>query len=253
MINSSFDVSGQHVVVTGGGTGLGFEMARVFFSAGAKVLIIGRREKVLQEAIEQIGEPTAYLVSDITRLDTLPGLVDTIEERFGPVDTLVNNSGVNLKKDFIDTSDDEFQNIIQTNLTGVYSLTRETALKMKDRRKGSIILITSMAALYGIPGVSAYTASKSAVLGLTRSLAVDLSPYGIRVNAIAPGFIDTPMLRRAFDADKDREQRVLERTPMRRLGTPEDVAMAALFLASDASRFITGINLPVDGGNSIGF
>jgi NAD(P)-dependent dehydrogenase (short-subunit alcohol dehydrogenase family) len=110
-----------------------------------------------------------------------------------------------------------------------------------------------MAALYGIPEVSAYTASKAAILGLTRSLAVDLSPYGVRVNAIAPGFIDTPMLRKAFSADPERERRVLERTPLRKLGTSDDVAIAALFLASDQAEFITGVNLPVDGGNSIGF
>jgi len=253
MKNSIVDVNKQNVVITGGGTGLGFEMAKYFAGAGASVVITGRREPVLQKAIEQIGERANYLVNDITELHTLPYLVETIENRHGPIDALINNSGINLKKNILDTTNEEFQEIIQTNLTGVYALTREVARKMKERKKGSVILITSMAALYGIPNVSAYTASKSAILGLTRSLAVDLSPFGIRVNAIAPGFIDTPMLRNAFDADTQREQRVLQRTPMQRLGTPEDVAMAALFLASDASRFITGINMPVDGGNSIGF
>ena len=110
-----------------------------------------------------------------------------------------------------------------------------------------------MAAIYGIPMVTAYTSSKTAVLGMTKSLAVDLSPEGIRVNAIAPGFIDSPMLRKAFNSDPDRERRVLERTPMKKLGEANDVAMAAVYLASDAAKFVTGVNLPVDGGNSIGF
>jgi NAD(P)-dependent dehydrogenase (short-subunit alcohol dehydrogenase family) len=253
MINTLFDVTGKRVVVTGGGTGLGFTISRFFIEAGASVIITGRRGNVLQEAAERLGQKADFIVNDITRHEMLPQLAELCESRSGPIDVLVNNSGVNLKKHMLETTDEEFRNILDTNLTGAYVLTREVAKRMKERKKGSIIMITSMAAVYGIPHVSAYSASKSALLGLTRSLAVDLSPFGIRVNAIAPGFIDTPMLRTAFKADHERERRVLERTPMQRLGTPEDVAVAALFLASDASGFITGVHLPVDGGNSIGF
>lgn len=110
-----------------------------------------------------------------------------------------------------------------------------------------------MAAIYGIPQVTAYTASKTSVLGLTRALAVDLSPHGVRVNAIAPGFIETPMSKKAFESDPARKEKVISRTPMKKLGSPDDVAFASIYLASDESKFITGINLPVDGGNSIGF
>lgn len=124
---------------------------------------------------------------------------------------------------------------------------------MIERKRGSIINITSMAAMYGIPKVAAYSASKTGVLGLTRALAADFSPHGIRVNAIAPGFIESPMHHEAFNSDPERKRRVLERTPMEKFGLPEDVAYAAVYLASDASGFITGIQLPVDGGNSIGF
>ena len=179
--------------------------------------------------------------------------VEKVESEFGEIDTLVNNAGINMKKPLTEVTDAEFQNIIQTNVNGLFSLTREVAKGMKRRKRGSIINITSMAAIYGIPMVTAYTTSKTAVLGMTKSLAVDLSPEGIRVNAIAPGFIDSPMLRKAFDSDPDRERRVLERTPMKKLGEARDIAMAAVFLASDAAKFVTGVNLPVDGGNSIGF
>jgi NAD(P)-dependent dehydrogenase (short-subunit alcohol dehydrogenase family) len=253
MISTQYNFSGKLAVITGGGTGIGFKIAGAFIEAGAKVIITGRRESVLNDACGRLGENAAYIVNDIQDLGSLPGLVESIETGHGQIEILINNSGINLKKHVLDTTDEDFTNILQTNLTGVFSLTREVARYMTSRGKGSIIFITSMAALYGIPEVSAYTASKAAILGLTRSLAVDLSPYGVRVNAIAPGFIDTPMLRKAFSADPERERRVLERTPLRKLGTSDDVAVAALFLASDQAEFITGVNLPVDGGNSIGF
>lgn len=251
--NSPFNLDGKLALVTGGGTGLGFGMSKAFVEAGGKVIITGRREEVLQNACNELSSRACYKVNDVTKLESLPVLVEEIESEYGPIEILVNNAGINLKKHVLDVTDNEFENIIQTNLTGLFSLTREVGKKMADRGHGSIIMITSMAALYGIPGVSAYTASKAAVLGMTRALATDLSPKGIRVNAIAPGFIDSPMLRKAFNSDPERERRVLERTPMNELGSPEDVARAAVFLASEASRFVTGINLPVDGGNSIGF
>jgi NAD(P)-dependent dehydrogenase (short-subunit alcohol dehydrogenase family) len=253
MADVTYNFNGKIALITGGGTGIGFTISSAFATAGAKVIITGRREDVLKEACASLGHGADYIVNDVRDLDSLPAMVDRIETNHGPIDILVNNSGINLKKHALETTDREFSDIIQTNLSGLYTLTREVAGKMTKRHRGSIILITSMAAIYGIPEVSAYTASKSAVLGLTRSLAVDLSPFGVRVNAVAPGFIDTPMLRRAFSADPERERRVLERTPMRKLGTTEDIANAVLFLASDQAAFITGVNLPVDGGNSIGF
>lgn len=252
-MQSLYSLQDKRALITGGGSGLGFSMARAFAEAGAKVIITGRREHVLQEAVEKLGDQADYMVNDVTRLNTLSELVDAIESGHGPIDILVNNSGINMKKPLSEVTDEEFQHIMQTNLSGAFALTREVSRRMIIRKKGVILMITSMAALYGIPDVNAYTASKTAILGLVRSLAVDLSPFGVRVNAIAPGFIDTPMLRKAFKADPEREKRVLQRTPMKKLGNPEDVAAAALFLASDAARFITGVNLPVDGGNAIGF
>jgi len=137
--------------------------------------------------------------------------------------------------------------------TAVFALTREIGRHMIARRSGAIVMISSMASHYGIPGVIAYTAAKSAVEGMTRALAVEWSPFGVRVNCIAPGFIATPMSARALDTDAGRKSRVLARTPMGKLGEPADVAEAVLFLSSARARYITGVILPVDGGNSIGF
>lgn len=231
----AFNLNDKLALITGGGTGLGFGMAEAFIEAGAKVVVTGRREKVLIEACKKLSDKAAYIVNDVTDLDSLPVLVEEIEMNYGPIEILVNNAGINLKKSALNVTDDEFARIIQTNLTGVFSLTGEVGRKMSERGRGSVIMITSMAAMYGIPEVSAYTASKAAVLGMTRSLATDLSPKGIRVNAVAPGFIDSPMLRKAFEADPERERRVLQRTPMHKLGTPKDVAMAAVYFASEAS------------------
>lgn len=253
MQESLFSLKGKLAIITGGGSGLGFGMTKAFVEAGAKVIITGRGEEKLAKAANGIGDQVSYIVNDITELSELPAFVDEVESTFGPVDILVNNAGINMKKPLTDVTDEEFQNIIQTNVNGIFSLSREVAKRMRQRKSGSIIMITSMAAIYGIPNVTAYTASKTAVLGMTKSMAVDLSPEGIRVNAIAPGFIDSPMLRKAFNSDPERERRVLERTPMKKLGNPEDVAAAAVYLASDAAKFVTGVNLPVDGGNSIGF
>jgi gluconate 5-dehydrogenase len=253
MSNSFFDLTGKLIVITGGGTGLGFGMSKAFLKAGARVLITSRREEVLKEAVGKLGEGAEYLTCDVSDTKSLPDLVNEIEDKFGQIDVLVNNAGINMKKPMEEVTDEEFDRIIQTNVNGLFALSREVAKKMIPRKAGSIINITSMAAIYGISGVTAYSASKTAVLGLTRTMAVDLSPKGIRVNAIAPGFIDSPMLRKAFDSDPERERKVLSRTPLGTLGEAEDIGAAAVYLASDEAKFVTGVNLAVDGGNSIGF
>jgi NAD(P)-dependent dehydrogenase (short-subunit alcohol dehydrogenase family) len=171
----------------------------------------------------------------------------------GRIDVLVNNAGINMKKEFTEVSDEDFQKIILTNVTAIFSLSREVVKCMLERGGGAIINISSMASQYGIPKVIAYTASKSAIEGMTRAMAVELSPKGIRVNCVAPGFIATDMSARALNNDPERKNKALSRTPMGVLGNPSDVGDAVLFLASDAARYITGVVLPVDGGNSIGF
>jgi len=250
---SFFDLTGKTVLVTGGGTGLGLAITKAMAHAGAKVLITGRRADVLENACRELGESVSYRVFDLTQLDRIPAFVEEISHDFPPIDVLVNNAGINLKKDILDVTVEEFETVVRVNQTAVFTLTREVARKMQERRQGCILLISSMAAKYGIPKVVAYTAAKSAIEGMTRSMAVDLSPRGIRVNCIAPGFIETAMSARALNNDPERKNRVLGRTPMGYLGQPEDVGLAAVYLASDAARYVTGVVLPVDGGNSIGF
>ncbi|MGV3560156.1 SDR family NAD(P)-dependent oxidoreductase [Larkinella arboricola] len=248
-----FSLTGKLALITGGGTGIGFDIARCMVQAGATVVITGRREEPLREAVGQLGETAHYFVNDVANLEGLDGLVEQIETTLGPIDILVNNAGINLKKPALEVTDEEFSRIIQTNLTAVFALTRACARRMVPRRSGSILMISSMAAYYGIDRVAAYAASKSGVEGMVKVLASEFSPHNVRVNAIAPGFIETAMSKIAMGGDPDRRDRAMRRTPMGHFGKPEDIGHAAVFLSSEAARYITGVSLPVDGGNSIGF
>jgi len=248
-----FRLDGQLALVTGGGTGLGLGICQALTQAGARVVMTGRRQDVLRDACQQLGSAAGYLQHDVTDLSTIPGLVQRIEEELGPLDILVNNAGNHLKRPAVETSDADLAGILQTHLLGSFALSRECGRRMTGRGRGSILMIASMSALFGIPQVSAYSAAKSAMAGLTRALAVEFSPHGVRVNAIAPGWIDTMLSRKAFEGDPARKQRILDRTPMGTLGEILDVGYAAVYLSSPAARFVTGIVLPVDGGASIGF
>ncbi|MFT3826936.1 MAG: glucose 1-dehydrogenase [Chitinophagaceae bacterium] len=246
-------LNGKKAIVTGGGSGIGLAIARKFIEQQITTIIIGRDEKKLCAAKEELGPLCIPYSYDLTDLAVIPQMVEKLYNEFGSVDILVNNAGINMKKDFEDVTDEEFQKILLTNVTAVFTLSREIVRRMKNSGGGSIINISSMASQYGIPKVIAYSASKSAVEGMTRAMAVELASMGIRVNCIAPGFIATDMSARALNNDAERKQKVMSRTPMAALGAPSDIGDAAYFLASDAARYITGVILPVDGGNSIGF
>jgi len=241
-------VRNKRVLVTGGGTGIGFGIASVFVKNGARVIITGRREDVLRKATQELGDHCAYMVNDISRKDKIPELVEDVEQQHGPVDVLVNNAGISLKKNMSEMTDAEFENVLNTNLISVFSLSREMANRMKDRGKGSIILISSMAAFLAIEKVTAYAVAKTGLVGLMRSMVSEYARYGLRINTIAPGWIETPMLMRAFEGDEPRKQKALKKIPVHHLGVPEDVGQAALFLASDAASYVNGVHLPVDGG-----
>jgi NAD(P)-dependent dehydrogenase (short-subunit alcohol dehydrogenase family) len=240
-------------IVTGGASGLGLATAIKLVENNIRTIIIGRNEQNLKDAATKLGPLCSYKILDLSNLKTIPALVEEIAAEYGKIDVLVNNAGINLKKDFTEVTDEDFERIIQTNLTSVFVLSREVVKVMLPQKSGCIINISSMAAQYGIPYVIAYTASKTAIEGMTKAMAVELSPQGIRINCVAPGFIATDMSAKALDNDPQRKQKVLSRTPMGRLGLPEDVAEAIVYLASDAAKYVTGVVLPVDGGNSIGF
>jgi NAD(P)-dependent dehydrogenase (short-subunit alcohol dehydrogenase family) len=241
-------------IVTGGGSGIGLAIAEKFVQNKIHTIIIGRDEKKLSAAKEKLGELCETMTCDLNDLSSIPNLVNSIIQKHSRIDVLVNNAGINMKKEFTEVTDEEFQKIILTNVTAIFSLSREVVKCMFEKNStGSIINISSMASQYGIPKVIAYTASKSAIEGMTRAMAVELSPKGIRVNCIAPGFIATDMSAKALNDDPERKGKALGRTPMGELGNPSDIGDAAVFLASDAAKYITGVVLPVDGGNSIGF
>ena len=247
------DLEGKVVLVTGGTSGLGLAIAGAFAAARARVITVGRDREKLDSVTRDPGGQVQGMVFDLSHTEEIPAFIEKLLAATGRIDVLVNNAGINMKKPAETVSTADYETIIRTNQTAVFALSREVGRHMVRQRSGSIIMISSMASHYGIPGVVAYTASKAAVEGMTRALAVEWSPHGVRVNCIAPGFIATPMSARALDSDPARKARVLARTPMGTLGEPADVAHAALFLASSQARFITGAVLPVDGGNAIGF
>ena len=248
-----FSLQGRVALITGGGTGIGFDIAKCFLASGATVIITGRRVDVLKEAIANLGAGAHYAVNDVSELSKTESFVAEITAKYGNIDILVNNAGINMKRPAVEVSDTDFANIINVNLNAVFALTREVGKHMLESGKGSIIMISSMAAYYGIDRVAAYASSKTGIYGLVRVLASEWSGKGVRVNAIAPGFIETAMSRTAMNSDPDRKHKSMDRTPMGYFGKPEDIGWAAVYLASDASNYVTGVSIPVDGGNSIGF
>jgi NAD(P)-dependent dehydrogenase (short-subunit alcohol dehydrogenase family) len=240
-------------VITGGASGIGFAIAKKFVQNNIMVVLIGRDKTRLKLACEALGELSDFEGCDLSRISDLPDVVERITARHGKIDILVNNAGMHLKKAMNDVTDEDYQKVILTNQTAMFSLTREVSRVMQKQSRGNILNISSMASRYGLPNVIAYTASKTAIEGMTRAMAVELAQYHIRVNCLAPGFIKTNMSTLALEKDPERKKKVLSRTPLGRLGKPEEVADAALFLVSPSASFITGVVLPVDGGNSIGF
>jgi gluconate 5-dehydrogenase len=248
-----FSLAGETALITGGATGIGFGIARSFTGAGGRVALVGRRDEELARAASELGPAARTFRGDVTAARELPALVQRIEAELGPLTILVNNAGNHLKKPALEVTEEEFTQVMRTHVGGAFQLTRAVAGGMVARRRGSILFIASMTSLFGIPQVVAYAAAKSAVIGLVRSLTVEFAPHGVRVNAVAPGWIQTPMLDKALHGDSARRDKILNRTPMGRFGDIEDIGAAALYLCSPAARFVTGVILPVDGGASIGF
>ncbi len=251
--SSAFDLTGQTALITGGGTGLGFGMARCLVAAGAKVVLVGRRHKELDQACSVLGERTFALAGDVTKLETAVTLVNNAEKLGGPVAILINNAGVHLKKPATETSDAEFAAVLQTHVFGAFALTREAGRRMVARGSGCVLFTASMASFMGIPLIVAYATAKSAYVGMVRTLATEWGPHGVRVNAIAPGWIASDMLDQALRGDSARKAKIFSRIPMGTFGEPDDIGWAAVYLASPAAKYVNGVVLPVDGGAAIGF
>jgi NAD(P)-dependent dehydrogenase (short-subunit alcohol dehydrogenase family) len=251
---SPFRLDGEVALITGGGTGLGLGMAACLAAAGARVVLVGRRERELADAAAHIGPAASFVAHDITHLDRAADLVAAAEGRAGgPLSILVNNAGIHLKKSAVETTPAEFQSVLTTHVCAAQALSAAALPGMLGRSHGNLLFTASMASLIGMPLVIAYSAAKSAYLGMVRSLSAEVAGRGVRVNAIAPGWIESPMLRKALAGDEARSNKILSRTPMARFGEPDDIGHAAVFLCSPAAKFITGVVLPVDGGASVGF
>ena len=255
-MNQSLDVfrlDGKVALITGAGSGLGYAMAKCMVAAGAKVVLVGRRREVLEKAALEIGSGAYPEAFDITQHGEIPGFVARMEEKFGSLDVLINNAGVHCKKPIEETSFDDFSGVLDTHVMSSFTLAKAVVPGMKKRGRGSIILVSSMTAFIGMPNVVAYSTAKAGLNGMMRCLATELGGAGIRVNSIAPGWIDTPMLHKAIDGDQPRIDKILGRTPTHTFGDPEDIGWAATYLASDAAKFVNGQVLAVDGGALIGF
>ncbi len=250
---SRFSLVGERALITGGGSGIGLGIARCMVRAGAEVILTGRREDLLLDAVRELGTAASAAKGDVTDFAGAETFAAATEREHGPVSILVNNAGVHHKAPFSETSWEDFDRVIKTHVGGSFAMSRAFAPLMQGRGKGHILFIASMTTFIGMPQVIAYSAAKSAYAGMVRALTADLSASGIRVNAIAPGWIDTPMFHKAVDNDPARRDKILGRTPMKRFGCVEDIGEAAVFLSSPAASFITGVILPVDGGAVTGF
>lgn len=247
---SLFDLSGRVALVTGGSKGLGKAMSSGFAAAGATVMIVSRHEAELSQAAAEIREATRasveYIVADMTDRRQVDDIAESAIQRLGRVDILVNNAGSNTPQSIDQIRDEDWDHIAELNLTSCMRLTRLLVPQMKDRRWGRIIYISSVLGLGGREQRSSYCATKSALLGLTRAAALDLGPFNITVNSIAPGPFVTDLPARLLS--QAQMQAFAETTALGRFGQPDELIGPALLLASDAGSYITGTTLVVDGG-----
>ncbi len=250
MFNTLFDLKGRVALVTGGSRGLGKAMATIFAEAGAAVVLSSRHEDELLAAVGEIRDKTAarveYVVADMTRRKDVQHLADTAMHLMGKIDILVNNAGANLPQAIDQIRDEDWDRLVELNLTSCMVLTRALVPGMKERRWGRVIHISSIMGLASTAGRNAYSATKSALLGLARASALDLGAFNITVNCIAPGPFATEMPMSILSAEQ--QAALAARTAVDRWGRPEELAGPALLLASEAGSYITGTVLVVDGG-----
>ena len=241
-------------LVTGSGAGIGGAVARLFAEEGAHVYITDvDGQSATKAAAEHIskGHSVTAMTVDVSRGQDVSALMRTIEKAHRRLDVVVNNAGINVRSDFRNMSDADWVRLREVNLDGIVRIARDAFPLLKASGRGSLVNMASIMGHRGMRTLAAYGATKGAISALTRGLAVEYGPYNIRVNALAPGFIETALTERALRV-KAFSDALLEQTPLKRFGTPEDVALAALFFASDESAFITGAELAVDGGMAAG-
>jgi NAD(P)-dependent dehydrogenase (short-subunit alcohol dehydrogenase family) len=251
-------LEGKVVIVTGGTGGIGRGIAETFAREGALLTFTGRRIELgeqIAEELQQAGAVASYVATDVRRLEDIRRVIDHTIDEHGRLDVIVNNVGLAVPGTILETTEDDFALMYETNVRSTFFGTKWAAEVMVEQGFGSIINIGSTAATEGLPSRAAYCGTKGAVLQITRAAAVDLARYNVRVNCLSPGAIDTPMLRRARWGDQPGQDELIRdlggTIPLGRMGQPRDIAWAAVYLASDESDWVSGANFVVDGGATV--
>jgi NAD(P)-dependent dehydrogenase (short-subunit alcohol dehydrogenase family) len=249
---SIFDLTGQVAIVTGAGRGIGKAIALGLAQAGADVVVAARTTEEIEDTaliIRDLGRKALAIPIDVRDMDQIFGMLDKTLASFSRIDILVNNAGGGVPLNYLlDIKSSEWETAIQLNLNSVFLCTKAIGGEMVKLQSGSIINISSVAGLGPYPRVAAYAAAKAGVISFTKTLAVEWAPHNIRVNAVAPGPVMTPFMRKLAAEDSPRRQAQLKCIPLGRFGTPEDIAGVVIFLASNPSSYVTGETIVVDGG-----
>jgi NAD(P)-dependent dehydrogenase (short-subunit alcohol dehydrogenase family) len=248
---NQFNLNGKVSLITGGSRGIGIGIAKSLAAIGSEVVIVSRTKSQLKEASEEIvaatGKHIGTICGDVSDLSAHEFIVDETINQFGRIDVLVNNAGSNIRKPFLEVTVEDFETVMQIQLKSVFFLSQSVARKMVKSGGGKIINISSLSSQIGVANISIYAAAKGGVFSLTKSLSLELAPYGITVNAVAPGYVRTAMTEAAF-LDPKRQEWMLSRIPLKRFGQPEDIGGAVAFLAAPAGNYLTGEVIFVDGG-----
>ena len=243
-----FELSNKVALITGASGGIGMSIVKKMKQCGARLIISGTRQNVLNDLASELGNNVKTIITDLNNKEDVLNLAKEAEASFGHIDILINNAGITADNLFLRMKDDEWDRVINVNLSAPMRLTRQVIKGMLKRRYGRVIFISSVVGYSGNAGQSNYAASKSALVGFTKSIALEVASRGITCNLIAPGFISTPMTDKLSD---DQKKNIVENIPVNRLGKVDDISNGCVYLASDEAGFITGTTLHINGGMSM--